>query len=261
MSFKDLISTWWGITLICVFAAIIWFALSALLYRRFFKRFYDILISGTAIIVLSPVLAVLAAVTAIKMKGNPFFVQKRPGKNGRIFSLIKFRTMTCEKDENGVLLPDERRLTRYGRIMRKTSLDELPELFNIFIGNMSIVGPRPLLPEYLPRYSDFQARRHEVRPGLTGWAQVKGRNAISWEEKFELDVFYVDRVSLFFDIKIFFMTVGVVLGRKGVSSATSETMEDFMGTDTYKAHNRVCSGEKQQETARECKTEEDNNAG
>ena len=215
--------------LICLGTALVWVLLSALFYRVFFKRFYDIVLSGLAILLLSPVLLVLIVLGAIKMKGNPFFTQLRPGKKGKIFRLIKFRTMTCEKDENGNLLPDEKRLTRYGKILRSTSLDELPELFNIFIGNMSIVGPRPLLVEYLPRYNEEQKRRHEVRPGLTGYAQVHGRNAISWEKRFKLDVHYVDHISLIGDIGILFGTVFSVLKREGISSETSATMEVFMG--------------------------------
>lgn len=232
LKFIQTITTeWWGIVAICVFAIMLFVLLTALAYRHGGKRLWDIALSGAAIIVLSPILIILTLITAVKMKGNPFFVQKRPGKNGKIFSMIKFRTMTCERDASGNLLPDEKRLTGYGRILRKTSLDELPELFNIFVGNMSIIGPRPLLVEYLPRYNDFQKRRHEVRPGLSGWAQVNGRNAITWEEKFDYDVQYVDKRSFLFDAKIFFMTVGVVLGRKGISCATSETMEDFMGSE------------------------------
>ena len=227
---QELVTTWWGITLICVVSVALWTALSALLYKRFFKRFYDILLSGIAIAVFSPFFLILTAVTAVRMKGNPFFTQKRPGKGGKIFTLIKFRTMTCEKDENGNFLPDEERLTGYGRFLRKTSLDELPELFNIFAGHMSVIGPRPLLVEYLPLYNDFQRRRHEVRPGLTGLAQVNGRNAITWEEKFVYDVYYVDHISLWLDLKVFFRTVGVVLGHAGIGSATSETMEDFTVT-------------------------------
>ena len=177
----NLISTWWGITIICVLSVLLWLALSALLYRQFFKRFYDILLSGLAILALSPILLVLIVLGAIKMKGNPFFTQLRPGKNEKIFKLVKFRTMTNEKDENGNLLSDDKRLTRYGKILRSTSLDELPELFNIFVGHMSIVGPRPLLVEYLPLYNDYQKKRHMVSPGLTGNAQVNGRNAITWD--------------------------------------------------------------------------------
>lgn len=174
------------------------------------------------------------------MKGNPFFFQLRPGKinkktgEEKIFKLIKFRTMTCEKDENGNLLPDEKRLTRYGRILRSTSLDEIPELFNIFLGHMSIVGPRPLLVRYIERYSSEQRKRHLVRPGLTGLAQVNGRNAISWEERFSYDVKYVSSVSLWQDLKIIFGTVGAVFKRKGISSATSQTMEEFFGSESEK---------------------------
>lgn len=226
-----LVTTWWGITLICVLALALWLVLSALLYRVFFKRFYDILLSAIAILLLSPVLLILIVLGAIKMKGNPFFTQLRPGKKEKVFRLIKFRTMTCEKDKEGNLLPDEKRLTRYGKILRSTSLDELPELFNIFLGHMSIVGPRPLLVAYLPRYNAEQRRRHEVRPGLTGYAQVHGRNAISWQERFALDVRYVDSVSLWLDIKILFQTVFAVLKREGISSETSATMEEFTGNE------------------------------
>lgn len=203
---------------------------SDIFYRQFFKRFYDIVLSGLAIIVLSPVLLVLTILGAIKMKDNPFFTQERPGKNEKIFKLIKFRSMTCEKDENGNLLPDEKRLTTYGKKLRSTSLDELPELFNILKGDMSIVGPRPLLVEYLSRYNTKQKRRHEVRPGFTGLAQVHGRNAISWEEKFEWDVEYVDSYSMVGDIKIIFGTIGIVFKREGINSETSATMEEFEGS-------------------------------
>ena len=233
--FEKLITEWWGITLIIVCALAVWLLLSALLYRPFFKRFYDIVLSGLAIIVLSPILLILTILGAIKMKGNPFFTQMRPGKinkrtgEEKIFKLIKFRTMTCEKDENGNLLPDEKRLTKYGKILRSTSLDELPELFNIFIGDMSIVGPRPLLVQYLPLYSEEQKHRHDVRPGLTGYAQVNGRNAISWEERFEFDVEYTKKTSLWLDIGIIFKTVLAVFKREGISSETSATMEEFKG--------------------------------
>ena len=199
------------------------------MYARFFKRILDIALSGCAILALSPVLLVLTVLGAVKMKGNPFFTQLRPGRNEKIFRLIKFRTMTCETDEKGNLLPDDRRLTKYGKFLRSTSLDELPELFNIFIGQMSIVGPRPLLVQYLPRYNAEQRRRHEISPGLTGWAQVNGRNAISWQDKFRLDVEYVDKVSFALDTKIVFMTVGKIFKREGISSETSATMEEFMG--------------------------------
>ena len=207
---------WWQILLICVGGVIVWVALSALLYKAFFKRFYDMLLSGIALLILSPVLIILTIVGAIKMKGNPFFTQLRPGKDEKIFKLIKFRSMTNAKDENGNLLPPSKRLTKYGKILRSTSLDELPELINIFIGDMSIVGPRPLLVEYLPYYTEQESRRHEVRPGLTGLAQVNGRNAISWEQKFAYDVSYVDNVSLGQDIKILFNTLLKVVKRSGI---------------------------------------------
>ncbi len=171
------------------------------------------------------------------MKGNPFFTQERPGKNEKIFKLIKFRTMTNAKDKDGNLLSDADRLTKYGKFLRNTSLDELPELFNILKGDMSVIGPRPLLVQYLPRYNEYQHRRHEVKPGLSGWAQVNGRNAISWEEKFEFDVEYVDNYSLSMDIKILFMTILNVLKRDGISSQTSVTMEEFMGTPEKEAVN------------------------
>lgn len=234
--FHRLTATWWGITLIVLAGVALLTLFSAVFYRQFFKRFYDILLSFVAIVILSPVMLILIIAGAIAMGGNPFFTQKRPGKKRRngeekIFRLIKFRTMSNKRDENGNLLPDEKRLNKYGRILRSTSLDELPELFNIFIGDMSVVGPRPLLVEYLPRYSVEQRRRHCVRPGLTGYAQANGRNALSWEKRFELDVYYVDHVSLFFDIKILFATVKAVFRREGISSGTSATMEIFYGTE------------------------------
>lgn len=200
------------------------------IYEKYIKRILDIILSLCAIVLLSPVLLVLTIVGAIVMKGNPFFTQERPGKDEKIFKLIKFCSMTDEKDTEGKLLSDEKRLTKYGKFLRSTSLDELPELFNILKGDMSIVGPRPLLVEYLGRYNVFQARRHEVRPGLTGLAQVNGRNIISWEERFEFDVNYVDNISFINDIKIIFSTVVAVLKRDGISSNTSVTMELFMGT-------------------------------
>ena len=184
-----------------------------------------------ALILLSPLLLVLIIVTAIAMGGNPFFTQLRPGKGEKIFRLIKFRTMTCAKDADGNLLPDEKRLTKYGKFLRSTSLDELPELFNIIKGDMSIVGPRPLLVKYLPLYNETQKRRHDVRPGLTGYAQVNGRNAISWEERFNLDVEYVDSVSFKMDIKIVLATVKAVVVREGISSQTAQTMEEFVGSE------------------------------
>ena len=199
------------------------------MYAKFFKRPLDFILALIAFNVLFPVLLILTVLGAIKMKGNPFFVQPRPGKNERIFKLIKFRTMTCEKDENGNLLPDEKRLTRYGKFLRSTSIDELPELINIIKGDMSIVGPRPLLVKYIPLYNEQQRTRHEVRPGLTGYAQVHGRNAISWKDKFELDAEYVKNITLWGDIKILVRTLSIVLKREAVSSNTNVTMEEFQG--------------------------------
>ena len=222
-----MISEWWGITLIVVFSLVIWVLLSAALYKQFFKRFYDVVLSGMALIVLSPVFVVLIILGAIKMKGNPFFTQLRPGKNEKIFKLIKFRTMTCETDENGELLPDEKRLTRYGKILRSTSLDELPELINIFIGQMSIVGPRPLLVSYLPYYTEKERKRHDVRPGLTGWAQVNGRNTVSWEKRFELDVEYRDNMTFMNDIKIIFNTVKSVLSHDSIELNALENFDEY----------------------------------
>ena len=200
------------------------------MYAKYIKRILDILLSGCALLVLTPVLPVLTVLGAIMMKGNPFFTQLRPGKDEKIFRLIKFRSMTCETDKQGNLLPDEQRLNSYGKFLRSTSLDELPELINIFIGQMSIVGPRPLLVKYLPRYNQEQKRRHDVLPGLTGYAQVNGRNAISWEEKFRLDVWYVDHLSFWLDVKIILQTVGKIFKREGISSESSATMEEFMGS-------------------------------
>ena len=199
------------------------------MYAKGIKRILDFILAALVIIIFSPILIILTIVGSIQMKGNPFFAQERPGYHEKIFKLVKFRTMTNEKDKNGELLPDEVRLNRYGKILRSTSLDELPELFNIIKGDMSLVGPRPLLVRYLPRYNEEQRRRHNVRPGLTGYAQTNGRNSISWEEKFKDDVWYVDHISLGLDIKIVLKTIAVVLGRKGISSDTSATMEEFMG--------------------------------
>jgi len=200
------------------------------MYERYIKRFLDFTLSLIALIVLSPVLLVLTVLGAVKMKGNPFFTQLRPGKDEKIFKLIKFRSMTCEKDKDGNLLPDEQRLTRYGKILRSTSLDELPELINILKGDMSIVGPRPLLVQYLPLYNEEQRHRHDVRPGLTGWAQVNGRNSITWEDKFRYDVWYVRNICFALDVKILFLTVKKVFCREGISAENSATMEDFQGT-------------------------------
>lgn len=214
--FDKLTSEWWGILIIVVVALLVLMALSVLLYRPFFKRFYDILLSGVAILVLSPVLLLLIILGAIKMKGNPFFTQPRPGKKGKIFKLIKFRTMTCEKDANGDLLPDDQRLTRYGRILRSTSLDELPELFNVFFGSMSVVGPRPLLVRDMVFMSDEVKKRHSVRGGVTGLAQVNGRNNITWEQKFDYDLKYVQKITFFGDIAIIIKTAFKVLKRSDV---------------------------------------------
>ena len=200
------------------------------MYANCFKRIFDFVLSLGAIIVLSPVLLILALVGAFAMGGNPLFTQERPGRNEKIFKLVKFRTMNNKKDKKGNLLPDEKRLTSYGKWLRSTSLDELPELFNILTGDMAIIGPRPLLVKYLPRYNKEQHKRHNVRPGLTGLAQVNGRNALTWEDKFKYDVKYVENVSLIGDIKIILDTVKIVLHRSGISSGTSVTMEEFMGT-------------------------------
>ena len=197
------------------------------MYAKCFKRLLDFLLSFIALVVLSPVILILIILGAIKMRGNPFFTQLRPGKNEKIFKLIKFRTMTNQKDKDGNLLPDDQRLTKYGRILRSTSLDELPELLNILVGHMSIVGPRPLLVKYLPLYNAQQRHRHDVRPGLTGHAQVNGRNALSWEDRFALDLEYVHNVSFRMDLKIIWGTVKTVLKRDGINSETSVTMEEF----------------------------------
>lgn len=199
-------------------------------YAKYVKRYLDVFLSLMALIVLSPVFLFLIVIGTVKMKGNPFFVQKRPGKDEQIFHLIKFRTMTNKKDKNGELLPDEMRLTAYGKFLRSTSLDELPELLNILKGDMAIIGPRPLLVKYLPLYDSYQKHRHDVRPGLTGYAQVHGRNQVSWEKKFEMDVWYVQHISFWVDLKILLDTVGSVLKREGISSGTSVTMEEFKGS-------------------------------
>lgn len=199
------------------------------IYEKYIKRPQDFLCALAAIIVLSPVMLITAALVRSKLGSPVLFKQERPGKDGKIFKLYKFRTMTDQRDENGELLSDEIRLTRFGRILRSTSLDELPELFNILKGDMAVVGPRPLLVRYLERYSEHQARRHEVRPGFTGYAQVNGRNSITWEDKFDKDVYYVDNISFLMDWKIIFLTVKTVLKREGISSESSATMEEFMG--------------------------------
>ncbi len=201
------------------------------MYAKCFKRLIDFVLSFCAMIVLSPILLILTVTGAVAMCGNPFFTQQRPGKDEKIFKLIKFRTMNNKKDKDGNLLPDEKRLTGYGKWLRSTSLDELPELFNIVKGDMAIVGPRPLLVRYLERYNAEQHRRHEVRPGLTGLAQVNGRNALSWEDKFRYDVNYVDGITFLGDISIIIKTVLNVIKRDGISSETSATMEEFMGSE------------------------------
>lgn len=202
-------------------------------YEKYIKRMLDFMLSLTALIILSPILLILTVVGAVMMKGNPFFTQLRPGKNEKIFRLIKFRSMSCAKDKQGNLLPDEQRLTGYGKMLRATSLDELPELINILKGDMSIVGPRPLLVKYLPLYNEVQNHRHDVLPGLTGWAQVNGRNAISWEDKFELDLWYVEHISFAVDVKVVIQTVKKVFCREGISSETAVTMEEFLGTKEF----------------------------
>ena len=202
----------------------------ATLYEKYIKRLLDVLLSGCALIALSPVLLVTAVLVRTRLGSPVIFCQPRPGRDEKVFNLYKFRSMTDERDENGQLLPDEVRLTKFGRLLRSTSLDELPELWNILRGDMSIVGPRPLLVRYLPLYNEEQKHRHDVRPGLTGWAQANGRNAISWEEKFRLDVWYVEHLSFWVDVKTIFLTVKNVLRREGISSGTAATMEEFKGT-------------------------------
>lgn len=197
------------------------------MYANFFKRFFDFILSLMALIVLSPFLIIFTVVGAIVMKGNPFFTQLRPGKDEKIFRLIKFRTMTCEKDENGKLLPDAERLTKYGKILRSTSIDELPELINILKGDMSIIGPRPLVPSYLPYYTQEEHHRHDVRPGLTGLAQINGRNNLTWEERFAYDLQYIKNITLWGDIKIIFGTVVAVFQRKDVTVRKSDGSSDF----------------------------------
>lgn len=200
-------------------------------YEKYIKRPQDFLIALISFIILSPIL-ILTAVLVRKKLGSPvLFTQDRPGKDGKIFKLYKFRSMTDDRDENGNLLPDEERLPAFGQKLRSTSLDELPALYNILKGDMAVIGPRPLLVRYLPRYNEHQARRHEVRPGFSGLAQIHGRNAISWEEKFEWDVKYVDHITFIGDWKIFFESLKIALKHEGISSATSATMEEFKGSD------------------------------
>lgn len=199
------------------------------MYRNYIKRFIDFFASLIGLILLTPIFLVVTIVLYFANSGKPFFFQKRPGKNGRIFMLVKFKTMNDKKDKNGELLPDDKRLTPMGNFVRKTSLDEIPQLINVLKGDMSLIGPRPLLVEYLPLYNHFQKRRHEVRPGITGWAQVNGRNTLSWDQKFEYDVWYVDHLSLKLDMQILIKTVLKVFKAEGISSTTYATMEKFSG--------------------------------
>lgn len=202
------------------------------MYKYFFKRFCDFWIALVALLCLSPLLVIIIIWLYYANKGaGIFFLQERPGKDGKIFKVIKFKSMTDKRDESGKLLPDEQRLTKVGKFVRSTSIDELPQLINVLKGDMALIGPRPLLPQYLSLYSPEQARRHEVRPGITGWAQCHGRNAISWTERFKLDVWYVDNVSLWIDIKVVIITIKKVIFRADISSSTSATMEFFDGTN------------------------------
>ena len=214
------------------------------MYAKFLKRPMDFLLSLIAVVVLSPVFVVLIIVGAVAMKGNPFFTQLRPGridkKTGeeKIFKLVKFRTMTCEKDKDGNLLPDEKRLTKYGKTLRSTSLDELPELFNILKGDMSIVGPRPLMARYLPFYTERERMRHNMRPGLTGYAQVNGRNALTWEERFELDLYYVENASFLLDLETIFKTVSIVLSKSGIELKNLDNFDGYRKEQSiYKEEN------------------------
>ncbi len=200
------------------------------MYRDLMKPAGDFLVAFIAFALLSPIFVLVVIFLAIANSGKPFFTQLRPGRGGKIFRVIKFKTMNDRRDKDGELLPDAIRLTPIGKFVRKTSLDEIPQLLNVIKGDMSIVGPRPLLPEYLPLYNATQKRRHEVKPGITGWAQVNGRNTISWEQKFDYDVWYVDNISFLLDIRIIFMTIRNVVKSEGINSATSATMEKFTGT-------------------------------
>ena len=199
------------------------------MYIVFFKRVFDFSLALTGMLLLAPVFIVVTIGLFIANQGKPFFFQLRPGKNGKIFKIIKFKTMNDRRDEVGNLLSDEKRLTRIGIFVRKTSLDEIPQLINVLKGEMSLIGPRPLLPEYLPLYDAVQARRHNVKPGITGWAQVNGRNAISWKQKFEYDVWYVDHLSFWMDLKIFFLTLKKVIIREGINTGNLATTEPFKG--------------------------------
>lgn len=199
------------------------------MYRVFVKRVFDFIVALTGLLIISPVFIVFFIALAIANEGKPFFLQKRPGKSGKIFTIIKFKTMNDKTDSKGNLLSDAERLTAVGSFVRKTSLDEIPQLINVLKGDMSLIGPRPLLVQYLPLYNEHQARRHEVRPGITGWAQVNGRNAISWNQKFDYDVWYVENISFILDCKIFFLTAKKVFIREGVSADGHVTIEPFKG--------------------------------
>lgn len=201
------------------------------MYRVYFKRFFDFFIATVVFIIAFPVFAIITILLFIANKGKPFFFQERPGKGERIFKVIKFKTMTDERGSDGKLLPDHLRMTRIGQFVRKTSLDEIPQLLNVIIGEMSLIGPRPLLVAYLPLYNATQKRRHEIRPGITGWAQVNGRNAISWEQKFEYDVWYVNNYSFLLDFKIIVLTIHKILKSEGVNAEESVTMQEFSGCD------------------------------
>ena len=200
------------------------------MYRKIFKPIIDVLLSIFLLIISSPILLITSLLLMISNRGSVFFVQPRPGKDQRIFKLVKFKTMNNKKNSDGHLLPDADRLTGVGKMIRKISVDELPQLINVIKGDMSLIGPRPWLVEYLPLYNDFQMRRHEVKPGITGWAQVNGRNALSWDERFEYDVYYVDHISFGLDVKIFFLTIWNILTGKGISGEGSVTMKKFSGT-------------------------------
>ena len=199
------------------------------MYKKFFKRFFDIILSIIGLIFLSPIFIIVFLLLLINNNGKAFFFQKRPGKNEKIFKVIKFKTMNDKKDKDGALLPDEKRLTPIGEIIRKTSLDELPQLINVLKGDMSLIGPRPLLPEYLPLYNDEQKKRHTVKPGITGWAQVNGRNAISWQQKFEYDVWYVNNISFLTDLKMFFKTIAKIFISEGINKEGEATTTKFKG--------------------------------
>ncbi|MGH2566556.1 MAG: sugar transferase [Ginsengibacter sp.] len=200
-----------------------------MLYRHLLKPVFDFILALSAIIVLSPIFLIISVLLYIVNRGKPFFLQERPGLHGKIFKMIKFKTMSNRKDDLGNLLPDASRVTAIGKFIRKLSLDEMPQLINVIKGDMSLIGPRPLLVEYLPLYSDFQKKRHKVKPGITGWAQVNGRNAISWEKKFEYDVWYVNNLSFILDFRIFLLTIKKVFNSEGINSSSGVTMEKFSG--------------------------------